>query len=139
MLLSLLSLPLLPAPLLTSPRLLVSAPGLALLTSGLLTLAAVWLTVSAVSVLQAPTLVTMIRSTEICLALVTEALYWGHAPHPISALGSLLVNIFLDLKLHINMFCQVMLCIGTMAAHDRIMDYVMKVKTKFYKKTLDIV
>ena len=74
-----------------------SNPGLALLGSGLLTLTAVWLTVSAVSVLQRPTLVTMLRSTEICLSLVSESLYWGHAPHPVSALGSLLVMIFLEL------------------------------------------
>ena len=101
-LLALLSLPLLPAPLLSAPLLsaphtLASAPGLALLGSGLLTLTAVWLTVSAVSVLQRPTLVTMLRSTEICLSLITESLYWGHAPHPVSALGSLLVMIFLEL------------------------------------------
>ena len=92
-LLALASLPLLPAPLLASPRLLVSTPGLALLTSGLLTLTAVWLTVTAVSALELPTLVTMLRSTEICLSLATESLYWGHAPHPFSALGSLLVTI----------------------------------------------
>ena len=96
-LLALLSLPLLPAPLLSAPSTLVSTPGLALLGSGLLTLTAVWLTVSAVSVLQRPTLVTMLRSTEICLSLVTESLYWGHAPHPVSALGSLLVKIFSEL------------------------------------------
>ena len=100
-LLALLSLPLLPAPLLSSPHTLVSAPGLALLGSGLLTLTAVWLTVSAVSVLQRPTLVTMLRSTEICLSLVSESLYWGHAPHPASALGSLLVKIFLILYLYL--------------------------------------
>ena len=59
--LSLVSLPLLPAPLLTTPHLLVTAPGLALLLSGLLTLAAVWLTVTAVCLMQRPTLVTMLR------------------------------------------------------------------------------
>ena len=28
-----------------------------------------------------------------------------------------------------------MVCIGTMAAHDRIMDYVTKIQTKIYKRT----
>ena len=32
-----------------------------------------------------------------------------------------------------------MVCIGTMAAHDRIMDYVTKIQTKIYKRTLDVV
>ena len=32
-----------------------------------------------------------------------------------------------------------MVCIGTMAAHDRIMDYVTKIKTKLYQRTLNIV
>ena len=57
---SLLVLP--PPPVLVVPRLLLAAPGLLLLLSGLLTLTAVWLTVTAVSLLQQPTLVTMLRS-----------------------------------------------------------------------------
>ena len=57
---SLLVLP--PPPVLVTPRLLLAPPGLLLLLSGLLTLTAVWLTVTAVSLLQQPTLVTMLRS-----------------------------------------------------------------------------
>ena len=55
---SLLVLP--PPPVLVVPRLLLAPSGL--LLSGLLTLTAVWLTVTAVSLLQQPTLVTMLRS-----------------------------------------------------------------------------
>ena len=62
MVLSLASLPVLPLPpVLVTPHLLLAPPGL-LLLSGLLTLTAVWLTVTAVSLLQQPTLVTMLRS-----------------------------------------------------------------------------
>lgn len=76
--------------------------GALLAASAALTLAALWATASAVALLQHATLVTMLRSTEICISLVTEAVYWGHLPHPLSAVGSILV----------------MLSIVMMSAHD---------------------
>ena len=56
----------------------------------------------AVSLVPDPTLVSMLRSTEIILTMATEAVYVGSAPDPVAALGSLLVTA----------------CVGMMAAHD---------------------
>ena len=44
------------------------------------------------------------RSTEICISLVTEAVYWASPPGALSAAGSLLV----------------MVCVAAMALHDTI-------------------
>ena len=46
----------------------------------------------AVSLVQDPTLVQIMRSTEIILTMATEAVYVGSAPDPAAALGSLLVT-----------------------------------------------
>ena len=91
--LSVSSLPLLPNTLLSSPGSMSSVSVTMLLVSSVLTLLAVWSMVTAVSLTQHPTLVSMIRSTEICISLVTESLYWGHLPNYLSALGSLMVRI----------------------------------------------
>ena len=45
-----------------------------------------------------------IRSTEVVMSLVTEAIYWSQAPDPVTALGCLLVTA----------------CVAAMAAHDNI-------------------
>ena len=69
---------------------LLSPPGL--LACSFITLIAVWATVTAVSLLPRPTLVSMVRSTEIPISLVTEALYWSELPGPVSVLGSIIVS-----------------------------------------------
>ena len=104
MFISLVTLPLSPNRLVTAPLSLSSLSWALLLTTASLTLLAFWWLVLAVSLLQYPTLVQMLRSTEICLTLATEAVYTAQAPDPASALGSLLV----------------MACVGLMAAHDTI-------------------
>ena len=110
--LSVSSLPLLPNTLLSSPGSMSSVSVTMLLVSSVLTLLAVWSMVTAVSLTQHPTLVSMIRSTEICISLVTESLYWGHLPNYLSALGSLLV----------------MFCVVGISTHDNIMSAVSKIK-----------
>ena len=50
-------------------------------------------------------LVSLPRSTEICISLVTEAVYWASPPGALSAAGSLLV----------------MVCVAAMALHDTIL------------------
>ena len=80
--------------LLTSPSSVSIVSGCILLLSSILTLMAFWFMVTAVSILQNPTLVTMIRTTEICISLVTEAIYWSKFPDPLSAVGSFIVSIF---------------------------------------------
>ena len=93
MFLSLVSVPVVPNSLLSLPWSMSSLSLSMLLVSALITLLAVWTQVLAVSVTQHPTLVMMMRSTEICISLVTESIYWSHPPHPLSALGSIMVNI----------------------------------------------
>ena len=101
---SLVTIPLSPNRLVTAPLSLAPLSWAMLLLTASLALLAFWWLVLAVSLLQHPTLVQMLRSTEICLTLVTEAVYTASAPDTISALGSLLV----------------MACVGLMAAHDNI-------------------
>merc|ERR1719270_1045246 len=62
-----------------------------LMTSSLITVSAVWFMLTAVALTQNPTLVTMWMSTEICISLVTEAIYWHQLPNFISVVGSVLV------------------------------------------------
>ena len=104
MLISVVTIPLSPNRLVTAPLSLSSLSWALLLVTGSLSLLAFWWLVVAVSLLADPTLVQMLRSTEICLTLATEAVYVGSAPDPASALGSLLVTA----------------CVGLMAAHDTI-------------------
>ena len=101
---SLVTIPLSPNRLVTAPLSLSPLSWAMLFLTGSLTLLAFWWLVLSVSLLRAPTLVQMLRSTEICLTLVTEAVVTASAPAPSSALGSLLV----------------MACVGLMAAHDNI-------------------
>ena len=56
-----------------------------------------------------------IRSTEVVMSLVTEAIYWSQAPDPVTALGCLLVTA----------------CVAAMAAHDNI---VKKIKNMLQKE-----
>ena len=93
MLLSLVTVPVVPNCLLSLPWSMSSLSLSMLFVSALITLLAVWTQVLAVSLTQHPTLVMMMRSTEICISLVTESIYWSHPPHLLSALGSIMVNI----------------------------------------------
>ena len=89
---SLVTTPLLPNRLVTAPLSLTPVGGAMLLSTALVTLLAVWWTVTAVAILQHPTLISMLRSAEICLSLGTEAIYWGVAPSGVSVLGTIIVR-----------------------------------------------
>ena len=104
MLISVVTIPLSPNRLVTAPLSLSSFSWALLLVTGSLSLLAFWWLVVAVSLLADPTLVQMLRSTEIILTMATEAVYVGSLPDPAAALGSLLVTA----------------CVGLMAAHDTI-------------------
>ena len=86
------SLPALPIRLLSAPSSLPLVSWAMLLACSSITLIAVWATVTAVSLLPRPTLVSMVRSTEIPISLFTEALYWSELPGPVSVLGSIIVS-----------------------------------------------
>ena len=58
------------------------------------------------------------RSTEICISLVTESLYWSRPPGLLSAAGSILV----------------MVCVVCMAAHNTILSCIKAV----YNKSCDV-
>ena len=113
---SLVSAPMSPNRLVTAPLSLPSLSWAMLLLVAGLSMLAFWWLVLAVSLLEAPTLVQMLRSTEICLTLVTQAVVTARAPDPSSALGSLLV----------------MACVGLMAAHDNI---IKRLKRLFHSET----
>ena len=65
-----------------------------LLVSSLITLAAVWMIYTAVSLTQNPTLISMVRSTEIIMSLITETIINNTLPNYLSVIGALLVNSF---------------------------------------------
>ena len=88
---SLVTTPLLPNRLVSAPLSLSPVGGAMLLSTALVTLLAVWWTVTAVAILQHPTLISMLRSTEIIISLGTESVWWGQPPHYLSVIGSLLV------------------------------------------------
>ena len=106
-LLSLISASFLPNRLLTSPQSLSLKSAILLPVSAGITMVAYWTITLAISITHHPTLISMLRSTEILISLVTEALWWNELPGTISLLGSLLVAA----------------CVLTMAAHDKIMTY----------------
>ena len=125
--LSIISLPLLPNPLLTSPQSMSLVTVSMLFVSAFIIILAIWWLVTAVSLIQHPTLVTMLRTTEIIMSLVTESLYWGHLPSLLSASGSILVNFscFPFIRFD-NFLFQVMLSVAGMAAHDKMIDWYQK-------------
>ena len=82
----------LPNRLLTDPQSLPLSSALALPVAAVMTLLAFWFVTLAVSITHSPTLISMLRSTEIILSLVTESVWWGHPPHYLSVIGSLLVT-----------------------------------------------
>jgi len=77
--------------LVTDPASLSLRAAIALPITSVMTLLAFWFITIAVTMTQHPTLVSMLRSTEIIISLVTESIWWGHSPHYLSIIGSLLV------------------------------------------------
>ena len=90
-LLSLLSTVFLPNRLITEPLSMPLSSTLALPVAAVMTLLAFWFITLAVTITQLPTLISMLRSTEIIISLGTEAVWWGQPPHYLSVIGSLLV------------------------------------------------
>ena len=102
--LSLLSSTFLPNRLLTSPLSLPVEAAVMLPVIAVLTILAYWTITKALSITRNPTLIAMLRSTEILISLVTEALYWHQKPGVLPVFGSVLVSI----------------CVLAMAGHDKI-------------------
>ena len=84
----------LPNRLMTDPQSLPLSSALALPVAALMTLLAFWFVTLAVSITHHPTLISMLRSTEIILSLGTESVWWGQPPHYLSVIGSLLVTLY---------------------------------------------
>jgi len=82
-----------------------------------LTMIAYWTITLAVSLTRHPTLISMLRSTEIIISQFTEAIWWQQLPGPLSLSGSLLVSA----------------CVLAMAAHDKIVS-IAKNSWKKYKE-----
>ena len=91
-LLSLISALFLPNRVLTSPSSLSMAATLLLPVSVVMSMIAYWTITIAVSITRHPTLISMLRSTEILISLATESLWWGQLPGSLSLFGSLLVT-----------------------------------------------
>jgi drug/metabolite transporter (DMT)-like permease len=102
--LSLLSSTFLTNRLLTSPLSLPLEAAVMLPVIAVLTILAYWTITKALSITRNPTLIAMLRSTEILISLVTEALYWHQKPGVLPVFGSVLVSI----------------CVLAMAGHDKI-------------------
>ena len=88
----------LPNRLITEPQSLPLSSALALPVAALMTLLAFWFITLAVTITNNPTLISMLRSTEIILSLVTESVWWGRPPHYLSVLGSLVVSLYFYLS-----------------------------------------
>jgi len=108
--LSLVSSPILSNRLITSPLSLSSTAAGMLPVISVLTILAYWSITIALSITRNPTLISMLRSTEILISLVTEAIYWQQKPGVLSISGSILVS----------------MCVLAMAGHDKIMVLVTK-------------
>ena len=102
-LLSLLTSLLLPNRLLTAPLSLSLTSTLSLLLSAGMTFMAFWFISLAVTITKTPTLISMLRSTEIVLSLGTESIWWGQPPHYLSIIGSLLVMLSVVLMTKVDL------------------------------------
>ena len=91
LLLSLISSLFLPNRVLSDPQSLPIEAAVLLPLSAAITMIAYWTITLAVSITRHPTLISMLRSTEILISLVTESLWWNQLPGTVSLLGSLLV------------------------------------------------
>ena len=81
----------LPNRLMTDPLAMPLSSALALPVAAVMSLLAFWFITLAVTITQLPTLISMLRSTEIIISLGTESVWWGQPPHYLSVIGSLLV------------------------------------------------
>ena len=124
------SLPLLPNMLVSAPSSLSPVSWAMLLVCSSITLIAVWATVTAVSLLPRPTLLAMLRSTEIPLSLVTEAFYWGALPGPVSVLGSIIVSHIMMKIIQLESDVQVTLCVAAMSAHDAMIKIISSLRSR---------
>ena len=115
-LLSLLSTIFLTNRLLTDPTSLTTKAAALLPVCGLTAMIAYWTITLAISITGNPTLIAMLRSTEILISLVTESIWWSQVPGTLSLVGALLVS----------------WCVITMAGHDKIM---MVIKKQFGAST----
>jgi len=91
-LLSIISTIFLPNRLITNPQIIPLKEALFLPVSAFMVMTGFWLMTLAISITGQPTLVTMLRSTEILISIVTESLWWGQMPGFLSIVGSLLVT-----------------------------------------------
>merc|ERR1719350_2372615 len=114
LLLSLISTIFLPNRLLTDPQSLSMKAAVLLPLCGAITMVAYWTITLAISITQRPTLISMLRSTEIIISLVTESLWWNQLPGLLSLFGSLLVAV----------------CVLSMAAQEHIITAARKVLEK---------
>ena len=89
--LSLISSLFLPNRLISDPLSLPLTSVVVLLVSAVMTFTAFWSITLAVTITKTPTLIAVLRSTEIILSLVTESLWWRRPPHYLSLTGSILV------------------------------------------------
>ena len=89
--LSLISSLFLPNRLISDPLSLPLTSAVVLLVSAVMTFTAFWSITLAVTITKTPTLIAVLRSTEIILSLVTESLWWRRPPHYLSLTGSILV------------------------------------------------
>lgn len=96
--------------LVTDPGSLSQKAAIMLPISAAITMVAYWTITLAVSITRHPTLISMLRSTEILISLVTESLWYSQLPGTLSLVGSLLVAG----------------CVLSMAAHDQIVAAVRK-------------
>merc|ERR1711936_265319 len=90
---------------LTNPSSLTTKAAAFLPVSGSISMVAYWPFTFAISITGNPTLIAVLRSTEIVISLVTESIWWGQVPGSLSLAGALIV------------FFSVM----GMAVHDKIM------------------
>jgi drug/metabolite transporter (DMT)-like permease len=95
LLLSLISSPFFENRLLTSPTSLSLKAALLLPVASIVTMVAFWTITLAINYIRNPTLISMLRSSEIMISLVTESFWWHQLPGLLSLLGSLLVSVSL--------------------------------------------
>ena len=93
LLLSLICLTFLDNRLLTSPTSLSLKAAFLLLVASVVTMVAFWTITLAINYIRNPTLISMLRSTEIMISLVTESFWWHQLPGLLSLFGSLLVSV----------------------------------------------
>jgi len=100
----------------TNPK-LIPTRALALLpVCGSITMVAYWTITLAISISGNPTLIAVLRSSEILISLVTESIWWSQTPGLLSLVGALLVTF----------------CLVSMAGHDKIMMVARKMWTQCF-------